>query len=72
MNIKKVESVLQSVNLPMESLVFGDNYMVGNLSGFKTLMSKIKELPLFQAPQRIIACLLHLQHQRRLRQSAGF
>jgi hypothetical protein len=50
MNIKNVESALQSVNLPMESLVFGDNCMVGNLSGFKTLMSKIKDLPLFKAP----------------------
>jgi hypothetical protein len=50
MNIKNVESVLQSVNLPMESLVFSDNGMVGNLSGFKTLMGKIKDLPLFKAP----------------------
>jgi hypothetical protein len=51
MNIKNVDSILQSVNLPKESLDFSTDHIVGNLSGFKTLMSKINDLPLFKAPR---------------------
>lgn len=51
MNIRSVDSILQSVNLPAEGLDFGADYHVGNLSGFKTLMNKIEDLPLFKGPR---------------------
>jgi hypothetical protein len=54
MNIRSVESILQSIDLPKESLDFGAEYVVGNLSGFKGLMSKINDLPLFQAPKEML------------------
>jgi hypothetical protein len=54
MNIRNVESILRSVNLPKESLEFADNYTVGNLSGFKVLMNKINDLHLFKAPREML------------------
>jgi hypothetical protein len=54
MNIRSVDSILQSVNLPKESLDFGDDYVVGNLTGFKSLMSKISDLPLFKEPREML------------------
>jgi hypothetical protein len=54
MNIRNADSILQSVNLPKESLSFGDNFVVGNLSGFKTLMGKINDLPLFKASRGML------------------
>jgi hypothetical protein len=54
MNIRNVDSILQSADLPKESLHFGDNYIVSNLSGFKTLMGKLQGLPLFKAPREML------------------
>jgi hypothetical protein len=54
MNIRSVDSILQSVNLPAESLDFGGDYVVGNLSGFKMLMTKIEDLPLFKGPREML------------------
>jgi hypothetical protein len=54
MNIRNIDSILRSVNIPKESLDFGNNFSVGNLSGFKDLMGKIKDLPLFKAQKEIL------------------
>jgi hypothetical protein len=54
MNIKNVDTILQSVNLSKESLDFRDNSIVGNLTGFKALLGKIAELPLFKGPKAML------------------